>query len=106
MKYFVLVRAEAPDHYTAQAVGFPEVKAEGRTEEKAVEGARRSLNACLAAAKLVAVEVTANGCNPWLEGFGRSAGDPDFEDYLRGIQRARDSLAVDWSRDLSPVGSK
>jgi hypothetical protein len=95
MKYFMLVRADAPDHYTAQAVGFPEIRAEGRTEEEAVEGARQSLSACLAAAKLVPVEITANGANPWLIGFGRSASDPDFEEYLGEIQRARDLESIE-----------
>jgi hypothetical protein len=90
MKYFVLVRADAPDHCVAQAVGFPEVKAEGRTEEEAIEAARQSLSACLASSKIVSVEIKSNGASPWLVGFGRSADDPDFGEYLQEIQRARD----------------
>ena len=43
MKQLVHVRAEAPDHYIAQAVGFPEIKAVGRTEAEAVGKVHRSL---------------------------------------------------------------
>ena len=35
------------------------------------------------------------GGNPWLEGFGRSAKDPDFEEYLREIQQARSADALE-----------
>jgi hypothetical protein len=95
MKYFVLVRAEAPDHYLAQAVGFPEVKAEGRTEAEAVDGVRRSLKQLLAKGKMVPVEISLNGGNPWLEGFGRSADDPDFDAYLDEIRMAREANAAE-----------
>jgi hypothetical protein len=89
MKHFVLVRSDAPDHFTAQAVGLPEVRAVGSTEAEAVDQVRRSLNEWLAGAKIVPVEVSVNGGNPWLEFFGRSIDDPDFDDYVRVLEHAR-----------------
>jgi len=91
MKQLVHVRAEAPDHYIAQAVGFPEIKAEGRTEAEAVGKVHRSLTELLTKGKVVPVEISLNGGNPWLEGFGRSAEDPDFDAYLDEIRRAREA---------------
>jgi hypothetical protein len=90
MQYLVIVRPEAPDRYSAQAVGIPEVRAVAATEAEAVEQVRGSLTGWLASAKLVRVEVPGSGAgNPWLESFGRSAGDPDFDDFLQEVQRAR-----------------
>jgi hypothetical protein len=34
----------------------------------------------------VALEKTGN---PWLDAFGRSATDPDFDEYLEELRRAR-----------------
>lgn len=90
MQYMVIVRSEAPDRYTAQAVSFPEIRAVRATAAEAVEEVRQSLAAWLASAKLVRVEVPSpDSGNPWLDTFGRSAADPDFDEFLGEIQRAR-----------------
>jgi hypothetical protein len=90
VEQFVLVWAEAPDRYTAQAVVLPDVKAEASTEAAAVEQVRRSLAARLASAKLVRVEVPVEGTgNPWLDTFGWSADDSTFPAFLEELQRAR-----------------
>jgi hypothetical protein len=90
MQQLILVRADAKDHFTAQAVDFPAVTAEGTTEAEALTRVRQSLAALFASAKVVSVEVPVNGQhNPWLDGFGRSANDPDFAAYQEELERAR-----------------
>jgi recombinational DNA repair ATPase RecF len=43
-----------------------------------------------ASAKLVTLDVSVLGTgNPWLDTFGRSADDPDFEEFVEEMQRAR-----------------
>jgi hypothetical protein len=90
MESLVIVRPEAPDHYVAQSLAVPEVRAVAATEAEAIEQVRDSLSHLLASAKLVRVRIAiSDGGNPWLQGFGRSANDPDFEEYLQAIQQAR-----------------
>jgi hypothetical protein len=90
VEHLVIVRAEAPDRFTAQALGLPEVKGEGPTAAAAVEQVRARLSDWLEGAKLVRVQVPGNGArNPWLDSFGRSANDPQFDAYLEELQRAR-----------------
>jgi hypothetical protein len=90
MESLVIVRPEAPDHYVAQSLALPEVRAVATTEAAAVEQVRESLTHLLASGKLVRIDISIpHDGNPWLQGFGRSADDPDFEEYLREIQQAR-----------------
>jgi hypothetical protein len=90
MEQLVLVRAEAPGRFTAQAVYLPECRGEGATEADAVERVREALAARLASAKLLRVQVPVNGAdNPWLDSFGRSAEDPDFQTYLEEMEKLR-----------------
>lgn len=90
MVSLILVRSDAPDQYVAQSLALPEVRATAATEAEAIDQVRASLTSLLTSSKLVRVEVALpDGGNPWLSGFGRSADDPDFDDYLREIQRAR-----------------
>jgi predicted RNase H-like HicB family nuclease len=90
MEYFVIVRAEPPDQYVAHALGIPEIQAVATTETEAVDQVRQGLAHWLESAKLVRVEVPVpNGGNPWLDTFGRSADDPEFDVYREEIERAR-----------------
>ena len=90
MQHLVIVRAEAPDRYVAQALGFPDLRGEGGTEAEAVQQVKHSLTAWLASAKLVRVEVPVNGTsNPWLSAFGRSANDPEFAAYQEELERTQ-----------------
>jgi hypothetical protein len=90
MEYLVIVRAEPPDQYVAQALGIPEVRGVATTEAEAVAQVRLGLAHWLESARLVRVEVPVrNGGNPWLDSFGHSAADPDFEVYREELERAR-----------------
>jgi hypothetical protein len=90
MQFPLIVRADSPDHYVAQPLGIPELRAVASTEAAAIEQASQALTKWLASAKVVqvAVPVAVSG-NPWLDAFGRSADDADFDEYLMELQRAR-----------------
>jgi predicted RNase H-like HicB family nuclease len=96
MEYSVVVRPEAENKYVAQALAIPEIKAEAATEAEAVEQVSQALQQWLASAKVVQVSVPApQNHNPWLEAFGRSADDPDFEDFVEELKRARSEEPVE-----------
>jgi len=79
MEQLVIVRSDATDHFTASVVGVPEVSAEGKTEEEAIARVKQALRRLVRVGEIVSIDVPVNGqSNPWLDGFGRSANDPDF----------------------------
>jgi hypothetical protein len=90
MEYPVIVRAEDGNGYVAQPIGLPELRVTAASEGEAVDAVRQALERWLASAKVVHVSVsTAETGNPWLDSFGRSASDPDFEEYLEELRKAR-----------------
>jgi predicted RNase H-like HicB family nuclease len=91
MEQLVIVRPDEDGKYTARSVLVPEVKERGDSETEAVEKLRQSLAAWLASAKVVRVDVPLPGKtgNLWLDYFGYAKDDPQFQDYLEEIQRAR-----------------
>jgi predicted RNase H-like HicB family nuclease len=90
MHYPVVVRAESEHRYVARPVGLPEIEAEAETEQAAIDAVRQKLKTWLGDAKLVQVEVTPTSGNLWLDFFGSSADDPDWEDYQAEIKRVRE----------------
>jgi hypothetical protein len=90
MEYPVIVRAEEREGFVAQPIGLPELRVTAASEDEAVAGVREALKRWLASAKVVHVSVAVeNSGNPWLDAFGRSASDPDFDEYLEELRRAR-----------------
>jgi hypothetical protein len=90
VQYPVIVRTEGVDQYLAQPLGIPELRVVAATEAEAIEQVSRALGHWLASAKVVQVTVSvADSRNPWLDAFGRSANDPDFDEFLEELQRAR-----------------
>ena len=90
MHYPVVVRAESEHRYVARPVGLPEIEAAAETEQAAIDAVRQKLKTWLGDAKLVQVEVTPTSGNLWLDFFGSSADDPDWEDYQAEIKRVRE----------------
>jgi hypothetical protein len=90
MEYPVIVRAEDANGYVAQPVGLPELRVTAASEAEAVAGVRQALERWLASAKLVHVSVeTGRTGNPWIDSFGRSASDPDYDEYQEELRRLR-----------------
>ena len=90
MNYPVIVKRQSAEEYVAEPLGKPELRTVAPTEAEVLTRVGRSLGEWLGSGKIVEVEVPGgrNG-NPWLDAWGRSADDPDFEDYLAEIERAR-----------------
>ena len=88
MHFPLIVRADSPDHFTAQPLGIPELKTAARTEAEAIAQASQALARWLTSARVVQVSIPVSGtANPWLDAFGRSADDPDFEEYLKAMAK-------------------
>jgi predicted RNase H-like HicB family nuclease len=96
MEQLVIVRPSGAGTYAARAVSVPEITAEAATEAEAVEQVRQSLTAWLASARVVRVDVPLPGKpgNPWLDYFGYAKDDPEFQDYLDELKRAREAADV------------
>lgn len=90
MNYPVMVKRSSDREYTAEPLGKPELKTAASTEAEALAQAEKALEEWMSSGKIVGVEVsgTVNG-NPWLDAWGRSADDPDFDEYLAEIEKAR-----------------
>ena len=88
MQCTVIVRSESPTRFVARAVGLPELESIAPSEAEAVAQVKQKLTAWLKDAKVVEVSVPTG--NPWLDSFGRSATDPQFDDYLAELQRYRE----------------
>jgi hypothetical protein len=92
MQYPVIVRSESEDQYTAQPLGMAELSATATTEVDAIELVSQALSRWLASAKVVTVDVpTTRHSNPWLDSFGRSTDDPDFDEFAAELQRIHSS---------------
>ena len=91
MQCTVIVRPESPTRFVARAVGLPELESIAPSETEAVEQIKQKLTAWLKDAKVVEVSVPTG--NPWLDTFGRSTTDPQFDDYLTEVKRHRDHEA-------------
>jgi len=89
----VIVRSESATRYVAYPLGLPEFESAAPTEAEAIEQVTQKLAAWLQGAKVVEVSVPTG--NPWLDTFGRSAQDPQFEDYLAELQRYREAQGVE-----------
>lgn len=90
MNYPVIVQQNSPEEFIAEPLGRPELRIVARTEAEALRKAVSALTEWLGAGKIVDVEIPPSKTeNPWLKSWGRSADDPDFDEYLAEIARAR-----------------
>lgn len=89
MQCTVIVRPESATRFIACPLGLPQLESSAPTEGEAVEQVKQKLSAWLKDAKVVEVSIPTG--NPWLDTFGRSAQDPQFEDYLAELQHYRET---------------
>ncbi len=88
--HLLVVRPEPSGHYTAQAVGLPDVQATAGTREEAIQQVRSILTEWLAAGQLVQVELPQK--NPLMKWLGWAKDDPDFDLYVEEIRRYREEV--------------
>ena len=90
MQYPIIVKTTVDNHYEAEPMGIPELRTIAPTEAAALEKVAQVLEKWFTSAKVVQVEVQVNdNLNPWLQAFGQSADDPDFDDFIEEITRRR-----------------
>lgn len=91
MEYPVIVRPTSENRFVAEPMGRPELQVVAATEEEALEGAVKVLDRWLDGGRVVHVrlpDVPPTG-NPWLDASGRFADDPQYEEFLEELARAR-----------------
>ncbi len=90
MRYPVIVESTSENEFVAEPLGRPELKVVAPTEAEALARVERALEEWLSSVKVVQLEIPVRGPgDPWLDTFGRSTDDPDFDEYLEEIERAR-----------------
>ncbi len=90
MNFPVVVQRNSAKEYIAEPLGKPELKVTALTEAEALAQVESALGEWLGSSKIVELEVPADlSENSWLAAWGRSADDPDFEEYMAEIERAR-----------------
>lgn len=89
MTMYVRVEHNAEGGYTASLIGWPDLIAQGPSEDEAVRSLRQTLTARLAGAKIVPFELSVE--RPWLQTTGMFQDDP-FADEL-------DSVIADYRRE-------
>jgi len=94
MQYPVILQSRSAEEYVAEPLGKPELAVKANTRSKALAEVGKSLQGWLGSAQMVQVEVPGSvPGNPWLETFGQWADDPDFDELMDEIARARASEA-------------
>ena len=90
MQYPIIVKAKSTNQFEAEPMGIPELRTIATTEADALEKVTQVLGKWFTSAKVVQIEVQeSDSSNPWLKAFGRSADDPDFDDFVEKIQQER-----------------
>jgi predicted RNase H-like HicB family nuclease len=92
MTRYVLIENKPEGKYTASLIGWPEVKAQGGTEDEALSHLRRSLSTHLTQAKIVPLELTVD--QPWLQTAGMFKDDlfaDELQEVIAAYRRERDA---------------
>ncbi len=88
VQYPVVVRAEPPGQFTAEAVGLPEIRATCADRAEAVHRVRLVLCQWFASGQLVLADLVRD--NPFLTGFTPiDPNDPGEKIYLEELERFR-----------------
>ena len=98
MEYQVFVKNVAAQNFVATIVGLPDCRAEGGTEDEAVNNARAVLNEQLTQGKFVSITVNETQLNPLLKHAGRFKDDPTYDAVLAEIENYRRELDAEESQ--------
>ncbi len=90
MQYPVILQSRSAEEYVAEPLGKPELAVRAKSRGKALAEVGKSLQSWLGSAQMVQVDIPGSAPrNPWLETFGQWADDPDFDELMVEIARAR-----------------
>ena len=90
MQFPIIIRTKEGHQIEAEPVGIPELRSVAETEQEAIEQVGIALEQWFATGKVVQIDVTGNGTgNPWLDFYGRSADDLDFDAFLSEVETQR-----------------
>lgn len=96
MKYQILVENGDKEVYTATVVGLPDCRAQASTPREALVKAQEALEARLARAEVVWVEISTPPVDhPWLKHAGALKDNPLFEEVQEHIAVYRRELDAD-----------
>ena len=93
MTMYALIENKPDGTYTASLIGWPDVTAQGETENEALAELRQSLTRQLKRARIVPLEIdTSQSDNPWLQMAGIFKDDPLFAEVQESIAAYRREL--------------
>ena len=90
MQFPVLVKTISATRHEAWVIGLPNIREVASTQEEALAKAKGAIERLLSSGDLILVSVPSKEkANPWLRLFGRSAEDPDFDEFVQEMRRLR-----------------
>ncbi len=98
MTFGVILLKQANDGYVARPILWPDVEAQGATEQEALDRVRALIRNLLSKARLVQVEVDVpeeKVGNPWIAKAGIFADDPTWEDFQKAMADYRRQVDED-----------
>lgn len=98
MQVAVLIEPNRPQGFRATAPTYPDVSAEGPTEDAAVQTLSDRLSEKLKQARMVTVEIPVKADKPWMAAAGCLKDEPDYEAYRDAILAYRRQVDADSQR--------
>jgi predicted RNase H-like HicB family nuclease len=95
MTVYVLIENKPEGRYTASLISWPDIRAQGETEDEALSQLRQSFTAHMRHARIVPLDLDlATAEKPWLEMAGIFRDDPfstEFEELIAAYRRELDT---------------
>ena len=92
MEYTVLIQPKRRG-FTATIPALPDCRANGKTEQEAIDKVRGKIQQLLAKNKIITLNVPENGRDheedPWLAMAGKWANDPTFDEFQKIVEQFR-----------------
>lgn len=90
MEHLITLHTTDAGRVVARSLFFPDVIAEGATEQEAIALVRKGLKERMEKTRLVRIDVPEDSpSNPWLDACGAFADDPQYELYQEELRKAR-----------------
>jgi predicted RNase H-like HicB family nuclease len=98
MTYDILIQQQAPNHYTAIVLGWPDLVVEGESEETVLQKAQTAIQERLAQGKIVHLEIEPpNAPHPLQQFAGMWKDDDSFDDFLSDMATYRQQVDAETS---------